>query len=86
MTTDTIKIVQVLEAPKMIVSKCLCHKSDGDDKAFLDALPNVAQKEGVLTLIGGSHNSTLKPTVLKPDIFDKSWKVHLKFDCLRVMG
>ncbi len=37
----------------------------------------MAQKEGVLTLIGVSHNSTLKPTVVKPDIFDKSWKVHL---------
>jgi len=46
----------------------------------------VAQKEGVLTMIGVSHNSTLKPTVVKPHIFDKSWKVQLKFDCLTVMG
>jgi hypothetical protein len=41
----------------------------------------VAQKEGVLTMIGVSHNS-----VVKPHIFDKSWKVQLKFDCLMVMG
>jgi hypothetical protein len=83
MTTNSIRMVQVLEATKMIVSKCLCHKSDGDDKALL-MLPNVAQKEGVLEIIGVSHNSTLKPTVVKPDIFDKSSKVHLKFDCLSV--
>jgi hypothetical protein len=44
MTTNTIKMVQVLEAPKMIVSKCLCHKSDEDDNAFWMLYPMCGTK------------------------------------------